>query len=248
MNFRMLPVIAVGVLLAVGAAAQDVNPPTPQGDRPRDGRGDGRGWGGGGMMGGFRGVMGTVTEAATDHFTIRNEAGEIYAVHFSVNTRILKQPAQRQTGGGDRMPPQTIKATDIKVGDAIAANGDVDAGAKSVGALMVMQLDPERAKQMREMQANFGKTWLMGRVISVDEVKVVLQSPVDNAPHTFVADENTTFRKRRDPITLADVQTGDNVRVEGAVKEGVFMATAVNVMAMPPANGGPAQRHGPPPQ
>ena len=63
--------------------------------------------------------------------------------------------------------PQAIKATDIKVGDAIAASGETDANAKSVGAVVIMQIDPERAKQIREMQANYGKTWLMGRVTAI---------------------------------------------------------------------------------
>jgi len=61
--------------------------------------------------------------------------GEIYTVHFSVNTRIVKQPAgqprrgQGQGDGGERTPPQAIKATDVKVGDVIAASGEVDANA-----------------------------------------------------------------------------------------------------------------------
>jgi hypothetical protein len=57
---------------------------------------------------------------------------------------------------------------------------------------------------------------------------------VDNAPHTFTADENTTFRRRRDPITLADIQVGDVVRADGAVKDGVFTATGVVVMGGTP--------------
>jgi len=70
---------------------------------------------------------------------------------------------------------------------------------------------------------------------------------VDNAEHTFVADENTSFRRRREPVTLADIQVGSNVRVDGTVKEGVFVASTVSLMG-PPAIGGPAQREGPPPQ
>ncbi len=123
----------------------------------------------------------------------------------------------------------------------------MDAAAKSVGAVVVFQIDPERAKQMREMQANYGKTWLMGKVTAINETKVTLQSGIDNAAHTFVADENTTFRKRREPITLGDVQVGDNVRVEGSMQQGVFMATTVAVMG-PPANGGPMPARGNPPQ
>jgi hypothetical protein len=184
--------------------------------------------------------MGTVTAVAADHYTIKTETGETYTVQFSVNTRILKQSAQRrgdgqggEGAGGGGNPPQTIKSTDIKVGDAVAAMGEVDATAKSVGAVTVVQIDPERAKQMREMQANYGKTWLMGKVTAIDGVKVTLFGNVDNVAHTFIADENTTFRKRREPITLADIQVGDNVRVEGAVKDGTFVATSVAAVGMP---------------
>ncbi len=128
--------------------------------------------------------------------------------------------------------PQQINATDIKVGDAIGVMGDIDATAKTVGALRIVQLDPEVARQRREMEANFGKTWLQGKVTAIDGTKITLTGTIDNAPHTVVADENTAFRKRRDPVTLADIQMGDTVRVEGAVKDGVFTATSVNVAGM----------------
>jgi len=202
------------------------------------------------MMG--RGVLGTVTEVAADHYTIKTDAGLTYTIHYSVNTRILKQqPGTRGTGGGNGgqrgqgggegggNPPAAIKPTDIKVGDAITAMGEMDANAKSVGAVAVIQLDPERARQLREMQANYGKTWIAGKVTAIDGVKVTLMGAMDNTAHSFVADENTTFRKRRDPITLGDIQVGDTVRVEGALKDGAFLATTVNAMGQPPA-GGPA--------
>jgi hypothetical protein len=197
-------------------------------------------------MGG-RGVVGVVTDVAPDHYAVKNDNGETYTVHYSVNTHLVKQPAQRPEAGAMSSPPEEIKPTDIKVGDAIMARGEVDVTSKSVGALLVVKIDPERAREMREMEANFGKTWLAGRVTAVQDTKVTLQSPVDNAEHTFVADENTSFRKRRAPVTLADVEVGANVRVEGVVKEGVFVASTVSVMG-PPANGGPARRDGPPPQ
>jgi hypothetical protein len=91
---------------------------------------------------------------------------------------------------------------------------------------------------MREMQANYGKTWLMGKVTAVDGVKVTLQGSVDNAAHSFSADENTTFRKHREPITLGDIAVGDMVRAEGAVKDGAFVATTVTAMSAP-ADGTP---------
>jgi hypothetical protein len=87
----------------------------------------------------------------------------------------------------------------------------------------------------------------MGKVTAVDDLQVTLQGSVDNAPHTFVADENTAFRDRNNPITLADIHVNDNVRVEGTVKDGNFTATAVNIMRAP-ANATRAPGNPPPPE
>lgn len=251
MKLRLVAAFVFSVALATAAYAQDQNPPDPQSAGGSESGGQGPGGGGYGrggrgmgmgMMG--RGVAGTVTEVAADHYTIKSFTGETYTIHYSANTRIMKQPAhergeggegggqwRRGEGGGN--PPEQIKATDIKVGDSIAAMGDVDASAKSVGAMGILLLDPQRARQMAQMEADYGKTWLMGKVTAIDGTKVTLTGGPDNAEHTFVADENTTFRKRRDPITLADLQVGDMVRVDGAVKNGVFTAATVRDMGVP---------------
>jgi hypothetical protein len=263
MKIRFVAALAFALTLAGIAPAQDAGSISPVG---QNGGGNSNGYGAGsarrggrgsfggmGMMG--RGLMGTVTEVAADHYTVKTDAGEVYTVHFSANTRIFKMPARMRSesggqnggqsaeqaqgadGGQERgmgrgmgwggNPPEPIKASDIKVGDVVEARGETDATARSVGAVAIVQLDPQQVKQIREMEANYGKTWLMGKVTSVDGVKVSLTGAVDNAPHSFVADENTTFRRRRDPITLADIQVGDTLRVDGAVKDGVFTATAV---------------------
>lgn len=237
--------IALLLVLGTAASAQDA-PPAPAG-APAQAPGHGGGWqgrGGGGWRGPGegRGILGTVTEIAGDHYAVKTESGEIYTVHFSVNTRIIKAPERRRgQGDGDpaATPPQPIKPADIKVGDAVSAGGEIDPAAKSVGAVFIALLSPEQAKQLREMEANFGKTWLAGKVTAVDGVKVTLQGGPGNATHTFIADENTTFRKRRDPITLGDVQVGDSMRVEGAIKDGAFIASAVVVMGMPGPPGAP---------
>lgn len=263
MNVRLVLSIVAGVGLcgvACGQQASGTSQPASQaqsGDNGQARRGAGRGGWGGGMG---RGVTGTVTETAADHYTIKTATGETYTIHFGANTRMMKQPPRAAGEGGGRgngqgrgggegrgeggfgggaNPPTAIKPADIKLGDAVIAMGEVDAAAKSVGAIAVVQVDPERAKEMRAMEANYGKTWLMGKVTAIDGVKVTLMGNVDDAAHAFVADENTTFRKRRDPITLADIQVGDIVRVDGAVKDGTFLATAVNAMGAPP-EGGPS--------
>ncbi len=266
-KLRLLPVMFAVLAFTAAAVAQDPGsaPPPGQNPNPNSGQGNGGGYGqrggrggmGGGMMG--RGLLGTVTEVAADHYTIKTDMGDVYTIHFGANTRITRQPAgmrgpgggggQGMGNGGGGNPPQEIKATDIKVGDAIAAMGDIDASAKSVGATRIVQLDPEQARRMREMAANFGKTWLQGKVTAINGTTITLTGALDNAPHTVVADENTTFRRRRDPITLADIQVGDTVHAEGALNNGIFTATAVSSgggMGGPPPNGPSAPPSGPP--
>jgi len=274
MRLRLLCAVVFAVAFSAACVAQGGGSTPPAGQNSGTGNGGGYGqrggrggFGGGmGMMG--RGLMGTVTEAAADHYTIKTETGDVYTVHFSANTRIMKQPAgmggRRGNGGGGGQgagdgegmgrrgyggnPPQEIKASDIKVGDAIVAMGEVDAGAKSVGAVGIMQLDPEAAKRMEEMEANFGKTWLQGKVTAIDGTKITLTGTLDNAAHTVVADENTDFRKRREPATLADIQVGDTIRAEGAVKDGAFAATVINVGGMMGGGRGPNGPQNAPPQ
>jgi hypothetical protein len=236
MKTRSLSILGLSFALGLCAFGQASSPSASPGQgssQAPDGGGQGRRGGGWGSGNGGRGILGTVTEAAADHYTIKTETGDVYTVHFSVNTRIVKAPERRRGQGEEGgNPPQALRPSDIKVGDAITAGGEVDANAKSVGAVFIALVDPERARQIREMEANFGKTWLAGKVTAVDGVKVTLQGGPGGAVHSFVADENTTFRKRREPITLGDVQVGDTIRVEGAVKDGGFVATTVAVMGM----------------
>jgi len=248
--------VVVGTAVSVGAAVQaGSQQPTASGQSQQSGQqqgqGPGQGWRGNGAMrfpAGGRGVLGTVTEVAADHYTIKTESGETYTVHYSANTRIMKQGAgRRRPGAGgqsaagngngtddaDRQPPQPLKPTDIKVGDIITAGGEMDEAGKSIGAVFIAQIDPERAKQMREMQANYGKTWLAGRITGIDGTKITIEGMVDHAPHAIEVDENTSFRQRRDSITLADIKPGEQLRAEGGMKNGVFLATTVVANQMP---------------
>jgi len=276
MQIRALSSVFLSLILVGAARAQDPGAATQQngqGSYPqRGGRGMGIGPGMGMGVAGGRGVMGTVTDVSPEHFMIKTEDSQMFTVHFSVNTRIVKQPpgsrvpGMRRDGGqrqGQRLgrdqdqtggfgaagtPPETIKATEIKVGDAIAAMGELDQAAKSIGAFGIVLLDPQTAREMAEMRANFGKTWIQGKVTAIDGVKVTLMSAIDNAAHSFLADENTTFRKRREPITLADIEVGDMVRADGAIKDGGFTAVNVIVMGMPQGGMPGGARNGPPPQ
>jgi hypothetical protein len=42
-------------------------------------------------------------------------------------------------------------------------------------------------------------------------------------------DENTSFREKRDSVTLADLHSGQGFRAEGRVLNGTFTATTLTV-------------------
>ncbi len=255
MKHRLLFAMLSALVLVATAAAQDpgaAGVAAPQ--RPAFGP---MGGGAMGMM--DRGVLGTVTEVAADHYTVKTPLGDSYTVQFSSNTRFVKQTSGMGGAGYGRgrnggSPPEPIQATAIKTGDAVTAMGSIDAAAKSVSALRVMLLDPETAQRMEQMEANFGKTWLQGKVTAINGTTIVLTGTLDHAAHNVAVDENTTFRRRRDPVTLADIQVGDMLRADGGVKDGVFTAAAIHdggAIVAPRQNGSmgsPADAPPPPPQ
>ncbi len=175
------------------------------------------------------GVRGTVTAAAPGSFTIRTDEGDTYQVLYSANSHLMK----------DRQP---ITAADIHVGDMLMAGGVVDAKAKTVGAVFVVDID---ANQVRQARADFGKTWVMGKVTAIHELKITIERANDKQAQTVAVDENTSFRKRREDVTLADVKVGDFISAQGALHADTFLATTLRIMtpgAGGPGAGGPGTR------
>jgi Domain of unknown function (DUF5666) len=207
------------------------------------GRGEGAAFAGGQM------VRGTVTAAAADHLTVKTDAGEVYQVAVSANTRIMK----------DRQP---IKLTEVKVGDGAGAMGVLDAPTKTVHAVFLTVMDAEQVKKLRE---GLGKVYIVGKVTAIDDVKLtVLRN--DGVSQVIEVDEGTSFKRGGrqmasmlngsgpvgnagggrgagtgsasgtgsgsggESITLADIKVGDTVAGQGALKNGVFVPTELGVM------------------
>ena len=160
-----LLLIAVAVALPTTVLAQTDR------DDPRQG---GVAFAGGQM------VRGTVTATAADHLTVKTEAGEIYQVALSANTRLTK----------DRQP---VKVADIKVGDAVGAMGVLDAPTKTVHAVFVGVIDAEQLKKARE---NMGKTYITGKVtaIDMDALKLTVMR-TDGVSQVIGVDEQTSFKR-----------------------------------------------------
>ena len=188
-------------------------------------------------------VRGTVTAATADHLTVKTEAGELYQVAVSANTRVTK----------DRQP---AKMVDIKSGDGVGAMGVLDPATKTVHAVFIGVMDAEQVKKARE---GMGKVYITGRVtaIDMDALKITVMRP-DGVSQVIGVDEGTSFRRGGrtmaavvngspaeggaavgrgagdetggESITLADVKVGDSVAGRGAVKNGLFVPTELGVM------------------
>src|SRR6202522_2088988 len=219
--------------------------------RAQDGQNEGGAAFAGGQM-----VRGTVTAAAGDHLTVKTEAGEVYQVVVSANTRVTR----------DRQP---VKVADIKVGDGVGAMGVLDAPTKTVHAVFIGVMDAEQVKKARE---GMGKVFITGRVtaIDMDALKITVLRP-DGVSQVIGVDEQTSFKRGGrgmsmlasgagvtelgsgggrsgsgggasgngagngngtadgESITLADVKVGDAVAGRGALKNGTFVPTELGV-------------------
>jgi len=174
-----------------------------------------------GLFGPGHGVRGTVSAISGGEITVKTEQGDVYKIETGPNTHFRK----------DR---QESKISDVHPGDVVIAAGDQDEKAKTVGAIFVIVLDKA---QFEKAKADFGKTWTAGSVQSIQDLEITIKRP-DNVTQVVVVDENTSFKKRRDSITLADIKTGDSISARGSLQNGKFLATVLSVAE-------PGQKRGP---
>jgi preprotein translocase subunit YajC len=180
---------------------------------PREGQ---RGSGGGGMFT-RGGTAGTITEVKDDVVKLKTDAGKSVTVKTTANTRIF----------GKERTPLTLK--DLKVGDVVMAAGP-PAGEDTIDARLVALLDEAAVKRMKEMQANLGKTNIAGEVKAIDETKITVLRP-DGQTQVIEVDENTSLKKQNESVTLADIKPGEFINGPGELKNGVFVAKELRVMA-----------------
>jgi hypothetical protein len=111
----------------------------------------------------------------------------------------------------------------------IAAAGEQNEQAHTLGAAFLIVLDAEAVQRIKQMEADFGKTWTAGKVKAINDLVLTVERP-DKKTQTIAVNENTSFQKHRESITLADIKVGDMVSARGALQNGNFVATVLNVI------------------
>ncbi len=182
-------------------------------------------------------LFGKITAIHDSSMDVLDTNGDTISVKFNGQTQFRK----------DRQP---AKRTDFKVGDIIlvrgqeaadhswtaevvaarSLNGQGGPGSVDEAASAADLVAPVAAAECQQ-QGTLGKDYVSGEIKSVDAPKLtVLRS--DNVTQTLELNEETSMRKGRDSITMADIQAGDHIFARGALENNVFVPK--NVMVIGP--------------
>ncbi len=130
-----------------------------------------------------------------------------------------------------RKDRQGAKLADFKAGDMVFVRLDENAG-QGMTALMIGGRSGGGGPQGGGRGfGEMGKDFVAGEVKSVEAPKLTVLRP-DNVTQTLELNEETSLRRGRESITMADIQPGDHVVVRGAVQNNAFVPK--NVMVLSP--------------
>src|SRR5258707_2609112 len=197
------------------AAGQDA-PVIRQGDRDGSQRGpQSRG----------RGALGKITAIQSDSIEIAGQDGAKTSFKLTSSTEFRK----------DRRPAEI---GDFKVGDMVIVRTDPEAGSATGATASMVAAAPQGFTGRGGgggpggaafMQGTLGKDYVVGEVKSVDPPKLTVQR-IDNVAQTLELNEDTSLRRGRDSITMADIQAGDHIFARGGVANDVFIPKNLNVI------------------
>ena len=162
-----------------------------------------------------------------------------------------------------RKDRQPVKRSDFKVGDVIVVRGEENPDhswtAQLIGARSMNANGPDgrrggpggRNEVFGGPPGTLGKDFVTGEIKSIDAPKLsVLRA--DKVTQTLELNEDTSLRKGRESITMADIQVGDHLFARGALQNDVFVPKVVVVIGpeqwkrMQEMAGSPDGQHRPP--
>jgi hypothetical protein len=189
-------------------------------------------------------VVGKVTSTGKDSLVVAPLAGgDAVTVKVGDTTRVTKER-------------QPIKLSDIKTNDMVFARGQLSGTAMT--AAIVGVITPEMAQRIQQggfgmgrgnggggggrgeggagfgggaggfNRDDLGKKFIAGEVKAINETKLTIARP-DGQTQEIEVDENTSFKRGNESITLPDIKVGDFVRGAGELKNNVFVPTELAV-------------------
>jgi hypothetical protein len=183
-------------------------------------------------LGGERrpGLFGKLTAVHDQSIEIARQDGSVATVKISGSTQFRKER-------------QDAKLSDLKVGDIVFVRGVENAdhtwtaemigtrsgGGSGGGAESGRGNGPGGGPGVMRVMGVLGQDYVFGEVKSIDAPKLTILRP-DNVTQTVELNEDTSLRKGRDSITMADIQAGDHVFVRGGMANNAFQPKSVMVI------------------
>ena len=212
----------LGTVLQVAAcppqeAPPPQNPPATQGTNPAQmpGRGGER----------RPGLFGKLTAVHDRTIEITQSAGDTVTVKIGGSTQFRKDG-------------EAAKLSDFKVGDIVFVRGEENPdhtwnaevlGQRTGGFAGGAGGGRGPGGGGMRPAGVLGQDYIFGEVKSVDAPKLTILRP-DNVTQTVELNEETSLRKGRDSVTMADIQAGDHVMVRGGMVSNVFQPKSVMVI------------------
>ena len=165
---------------------------------------------------GLQAIRGTVARTSGSSVFVKTHDGTIYEVQTGANTHYVKRGEQAQ-------------GNTAHTGDTVLAGGELDAKKHTLGAVFVAVVDAAEMAELDQRRTQWGKTWLAGTITEKQGTKLVIKRP-DGAVNTVNVDEDTSFRRRHQSITLPEIQVGDGMTATGVLESGVFEAKVLTVV------------------
>jgi preprotein translocase subunit YajC len=208
------------LIIGVASPAQAPDSPSaPQNQVQSQGGNSGRG--GGAREG--HGTVGKITAIHDNSLQVTRPDGSAATINLTGKTEYRK----------DRQPAQL---SDFKVGDLVMVRGDENSdhsitaqsvsGRSANGGSGGAGAGPGGGMAFGEM----GKDFVAGVVKSVDAPKLTVLR-ADNVTQTLELTEDTSLRRGRESITMADIQPGDHIVVRGGLQNNVFVPKAVILLS-----------------
>jgi hypothetical protein len=128
----------------------------------------------------------------------------------------------------DRNP---AKLSDFKVGDLVLVRGPENPDGSVAADVVATRTGAVSGPgAMRGGPAGtLGKDFVVGEVKSVDAPSLTVLRP-DNVTQKIELNEETSLRRGRESITMADIQVGDHVMARGSIENNVFVPKGVFVI------------------
>ena len=165
-------------------------------------------------------VFGKLTAVHDQSVEITVESGDIVTVKISGSTQFRKDG-------------QDAKPSDFKVGDIVFVRGKENAdhtwNAELMGTRSNGGFGGGRGPGGGRPAGVLGQDYVFGEVKSLDAPKLTILRP-DNVTQTVELNEDTSLRKGRDSITMAEIQPGDHIMVRGGMTNNVFQPKSVMVI------------------